>query len=161
MTIEIDPNGIDQHAPGAKLDAGKPRPDLVLGGFARALMEVVQVGTCGAAKYTDNGWKEVPDAKRRYSDAQGRHVLKRQAGEHFDPDFGLLHRAHEAWNALAALEMEIKEREANGEPVRVTAGGITASTGLRGCTEHMLDLADLGERSVKEMYTHINGNLSR
>ena len=41
-----------QHMPGAKLDKDKPRPGLVLGGFAKALIEVSKVGTAGAKKYT-------------------------------------------------------------------------------------------------------------
>lgn len=52
---EHDPTGRDAHAPGAKLDAGKPLPALVLGNFAAGLMEVVQAGTDGARKYTTNG----------------------------------------------------------------------------------------------------------
>lgn len=35
--MERDPNGLDQHAPGAKLDATKARPVLVLGGFLAVL----------------------------------------------------------------------------------------------------------------------------
>ncbi|AOU98867.1 hypothetical protein BI364_13675 [Acidihalobacter yilgarnensis] len=39
-TAEKDPLGIDQHAPGAKLDAGKSRPELALSGFVLALRSV-------------------------------------------------------------------------------------------------------------------------
>lgn len=106
---EKDPNGIDAHAPGAKLDAGKLRPALVLGGFANALIAVTKVGTDGANKYTDNGWKEVANGFARYSDAEARHRLKRESGETTDPDSGSLHLAHEAWNALAKLELYLKD----------------------------------------------------
>lgn len=106
---EIDPNGIDAHAPGAKLDAGKLRPALVLGGFSNALLAVTEVGTDGANKYTDNGWKEVANGFARYSDAEARHRLKRESGETTDPDSGSLHLAHEAWNALAKLELYLKD----------------------------------------------------
>ncbi len=58
LPAEADPDGKDPHEIGSKLDAGKPRMSLVLGGFARALMEVVKVGTDGAIKYTENGWME-------------------------------------------------------------------------------------------------------
>mgnify|MGYP000863026595 FL=1 len=102
---EADPSGISLNTPGAKADAGKLRPSLVLGGFAKALEAVVLVGTKGAAKYTDNGWKEVPNGFARYSDAQGRHELKRNKGEPHDADSGDLHLAHEAWNALAKLQL--------------------------------------------------------
>lgn len=37
VPMESDPHGKSQHDPGAKLDAGKLRAALVLGGFANAL----------------------------------------------------------------------------------------------------------------------------
>lgn len=105
---EEDPTGRGAHDPGAKLDAGKIRADLVLGGFARALIEVAKVGTKGAVKYTDNGWMEVPNGEARYADARQRHYLKRRAGEKVDSDSGLRHLAHEAWNVLAELELALR-----------------------------------------------------
>ena len=107
---EVDPNGIDAHAPGAKLDAGKLRPHLVLGGFANALEQVVKVGTDGAAKYSDNGWKSVKFAEGRYMDALGRHLLALQKGETHDPLSGSPHLAHVAWNALAVLELQSRPK---------------------------------------------------
>lgn len=107
--METDPNGKDQHEPGAKVDAGKPRVSLVYDAMPRALWHVAEVGTFGAQKYTDNGWQEVPNAIGRYRDAMYRHQMKRAAGELVDPDSGFLHSAHEAWNALAILELEIRE----------------------------------------------------
>ena len=98
---------IDQHAPGAKLDAGKPRPGLVLKGFRRALMEVAKVGTMGARKYSDNGWEHVPDGFNRYTDAMWRHLLE----EGLDEESGLPHLAHAAWNILAVLELMVREDE--------------------------------------------------
>jgi len=99
------------HVPGAKDDSEKPDLDLVLGGFAKALMEVGRVGTFGAKKYTENGWKEVPNAKRRYSSALLRHTFQSSEGELYDNDSGLLHDAHAAWNALAKLQFTILELE--------------------------------------------------
>ena len=109
---EEDPSGLDQHSPGAKLDQGKPMVSLVLGGFARALMEVAKVGTFGAKKYTPNGWMSVANGIDRYSDAKARHQLYEAMGEEHDPDSGLLHAAHEAWNALAVLELKLREQAA-------------------------------------------------
>ena len=106
--FEVDPTGLDPHQPGAKLDAGKPRPGLVLGGFAAALAAVVDVGTYGAQKYTDNGWKEVPNGIERYTDAMYRHLLAESRGELRDEDTGILHAAHAAWNALARLDLLIR-----------------------------------------------------
>lgn len=105
---EADPTGRSAHEPGAKLDAGKYRPALVLGGFARALAEVSRVGTFGAQKYTENGWVDVPNGEARYADAQLRHFLKSSAGEDIDPETGLLHASHEAWNALAKLDLVLR-----------------------------------------------------
>jgi len=109
--LEADPNGLHPNSPGAKLDAGKVRPSLVLGGFARALWEVSKVGTYGATKYTDNGWMEVADGDKRYDDAKMRHWLKEKMGEKCDKDTNLTHLAHEAWNALARLDLHIRETE--------------------------------------------------
>lgn len=110
-TREADPTGRDQHAPGAKLDAGKLRPALVLGGFARAIDAVVKVGTDGASKYVDNGWLEVPNGFERYDNAARRHTSKRDMGELTDTDSGSLHLAHEAWNALARLELYLRNNK--------------------------------------------------
>lgn len=100
-----DPNGIDQHAPGAKLDAGKLRPALVLGGFAAAVQAMVKVGSDGARKYTDNGWKTVPNGKARYEDALLRHLLAHLSGEVLDPESGSPHISHCMWNAAAIYEL--------------------------------------------------------
>lgn len=109
---EADPTGRKPSDPGAKLDQGKVRMGLVLGGFANALREVCVVGTKGAAKYSDNGWKEVPDGQARYTDALYRHLNKHQAGEVVDPEWSLLHLAHAAWNCLSILELELTKKEA-------------------------------------------------
>jgi hypothetical protein len=113
VSKEADPTGRKPNEPGAKLDSGKVRMGLVLGGFANAIREVCIVGTKGAAKYTDNGWKEVPNGQDRYMDALHRHVNKHQAGDFIDPEWNLLHLAHAAWNALAVLELELKKRKEN------------------------------------------------
>ena len=100
-----DPLGIDQHAPGAKLDGGKSRPALVLGGFASAVEAMVKVGSDGARKYTDNGWKTVPNGKARYEDAMLRHLLAHLGGEVLDPESGSPHISHCMWNAAAIYEL--------------------------------------------------------
>jgi len=95
---------IDPHQPGAKLDQGKNRLGLVLGDFSRALQAVGMVGTLGASKYTDHGWIKVENGINRYTDALYRHLLKHSEGECLDPETGLPHLAHIAWNSLAVLE---------------------------------------------------------
>lgn len=103
---EADPNGTDPHSPGAKLDAGKVLAG-VLEDFALALLAVAEVGTFGANKYTRGGWQSVPNGIERYNDAKWRHALKGRL-EDIDPDSGLKHAAHEAWNALAKLELALR-----------------------------------------------------
>jgi hypothetical protein len=117
--IERDPYGRDPHAPGAKLDAGKVRPALTLHGFARAQLAVAEVATHGAEKYTDDGWAHVPDGVARYTDALLRHELALGSGEVVDPDSGLPHAAHVAWNALARLELMLREHEQATPHVRI------------------------------------------
>ncbi len=90
---ETDPYGKDQHEPGAKVDAGKNRLGLVLGGFALALEQVGWIGTFGAEKYSPNGWLSVPDGQERYKDALYRHLLAYERGEDVDKDSDLLHLA--------------------------------------------------------------------
>lgn len=94
----------EQHLPGVKLDAGKPRVGLVLGSFANALLEVSKVSTFGARKYTADGWKTVPDGFDRYTDAMLRHYLQ-ESNEFIDEESQMMHAAQVAWNALARLEL--------------------------------------------------------
>lgn len=106
---EADPNGFKQNQAGAKLDAGKPDASLLLM-FGKALAEVAAVGTFGARKYTRGGWQEVPDGVDRYTAALMRHLLKENY-EQIDSDSGLYHAAHAAWNALARLDLMLRERD--------------------------------------------------
>jgi hypothetical protein len=96
--------------PGVKLDQGKNRLGLVLGGFPRALRAVGEIGTFGAEKYTDNGWISVPDGEKRYIDAMLRHLLAEFEGEENDPESGYLHLAHFCWGALAVLELRLRQK---------------------------------------------------
>lgn len=109
LTCEVDPNGKDQHEAGAKLDNGKPDTSLLLM-FGLALKEVAAVGTFGAAKYSRGGWQSVPDGGTRYTSALLRHLLAEDR-ELLDEDSGLLHASAVAWNALARLELLLRERE--------------------------------------------------
>lgn len=108
VKAEADPNGIHQHSPGAKLDSGKLRPSLILDSMSRAIEGVVRVGTFGANKYSDGGWLEVDNGINRYRDAQLRHESKRSQGELVDPDSGLPHDYHIAWNILAQVELKAR-----------------------------------------------------
>lgn len=110
--MEADPHGRNPHEPGAKMDAGKPCSyQGAVGYFPRAIREVSAVSTFGASKYAWRGWETVPDGVNRYSDALVRHLLAEGTGELRDPDSELLHAAHTAWNALARLELMLREQE--------------------------------------------------
>lgn len=106
---EKDPNGIDAHQPGAKLDAGKTQAWLCISGFSHALTCVADVTTKGAQKYTPNGWTEVQGGQARYMEAFGRHMLAMGRGELVDTDTGCLHKAQMIWNLLASLELELRD----------------------------------------------------
>lgn len=111
MTDEKDPNGLDPHTPGAKLDEGKVTASLMIEDFANALLSIAEVTTHGARKYTPHGWMKVPYGRERYLDALQRHLLAYYRGEEKDLDSGLDHLSHAAWNLLAVLELHIKDKE--------------------------------------------------
>lgn len=111
ISTEADPTGKSLHTPGAKADAGKLRPTLILRDMANAILAVTKIATDGAIKYTPGGWIVVPEAEQRYEDAHLRHMLKRFSGERIDSDSQSLHLAHEAWNALAKLELHLRNNK--------------------------------------------------
>ncbi len=88
---------------GKKYDEGKLRYDL-LDPFA--LREVARVISFGAAKYGDDNWRELADAKKRYAAALMRHFEAWRMGETLDKDSGIHHLAHCATNALFLLWFE-------------------------------------------------------
>lgn len=115
MTLEVDPHGLDSHTKGAKLDAGKPAVwSGLLDYFPRACLAVAEVSTLGAKKYAWKGWEVVPDGIRRYGDAMARHILAESIDGPRDngpKGLGVLHAAQIAWNAMARLELIIREQE--------------------------------------------------
>ena len=110
--MERDPNGIAAGVPGAKLDAGKTSVTQgCLHYFPRALSAVAELSGIGAKKYSWKGWASVPDGIHRYGDALGRHELKIEDDYHRrDPDTGVLEATAVAWNALARLELVLREQ---------------------------------------------------
>ena len=80
-----------------KNDKGKlERPELIDPDFLLGLSKVLAQG---AAKYSDNNWKEVNDINR-YIGALQRHALNSQRGDKIDEDSGLSHMLHVAANAM-------------------------------------------------------------
>lgn len=105
-----DPSKIGTGA--VKYDGGKPSVWRgVVNYFPRAVLAVAEVSTFGAKKYAWNGWEGVEEGFERYKDAQNRHALKAATGETTDPDSRLLHLAHEAWGALASLELYLRKKD--------------------------------------------------
>ncbi len=102
-----DPSKIGTGA--VKYDGGKPGVWRgLISYFPRALWAVSEISTFGAEKYAWDGWSDVEDGYARYKDAQFRHSLKQAMGETTDPDSQLDHLAHEAWGALATLELYLR-----------------------------------------------------
>lgn len=135
-TVEPLPVTIKVPNPGAawirdaKDASGKVPMYEILAGFAPALALVAQVSAYGYHKHTakareklveEEGATEAQAAAAipynnwlngtvvTYDNAQMRHVLDRMKGYHFAEDSKMLHRAHECWNALAALTLYIQE----------------------------------------------------
>lgn len=114
--VEETPDDPSKIGTGAiKYDAGKPCVWRgVINYFPRALWGVAEISTFGANKYAWDGWEDVADGYARYRDAQFRHALKLAMGQENDADSHLLHLKHEAWGALATLELYLREKENNG-----------------------------------------------
>lgn len=93
---------------GAKFDQGKLLFRPLMRGLALPLTAIAAVLSYGAQKYSEDSWQQVPDALRRYEDANYRHMMARNAGEIYDDESGLPHRAHEACNTLFLIWLEIK-----------------------------------------------------
>lgn len=81
-----------------------------VGYFPKAISGVASVSAFGATKYAWKGWEHVPDGIDRYTDAMVRHLVQEATGEVLDPDSGLPHAWHVAWNALARAELIMKEQ---------------------------------------------------
>lgn len=82
--------------------------------FPRALLAVAEVSEFGRQKYgadwTTKGWLDV--SRGDLMDADARHMLKEVIeGPVNHEDGSLLHAAQHAWEALAALEVMLVERE--------------------------------------------------
>ena len=96
-----------------KDDQGKP---LVIKGFLnyfpRAVIAVARISEFGATKYEWNGFSAVENAVERYAEAEIRHLLYEiiEGEGSCDKESELMHKAHKAWNAMAELELFIREQ---------------------------------------------------
>lgn len=73
--------------------------------FPNAIAAVAEVSKFGATKYDWGNWRHVDNGVERYTEALGRHFI---AENEIDPESGLAHAAHTAWNAMARLELMLK-----------------------------------------------------
>lgn len=93
---------------GFKHDDGKPDMTF-LREFSGALGEVCRVSEYGVRKYKKRGsWPTVANGEQRYAAALLRHELAPGA---VDPESGLRHAAHVAWNALARLQLMLDREQ--------------------------------------------------
>lgn len=124
MQHQYDPYGIDQHEAGAKLDGGRPPVwQGLLHYFPNSCRAIAHLSGTGAKKYTWGGWSAVEDAEARYLDAAGRHFLALAEEEYdmtyYDTEEGRKYYHHHlvslAWNALAALEKAVTDRDLRTE----------------------------------------------
>ena len=102
---------------GIKYDSGKAKIGEMLVSFKRSLLEVCKVYEFGFNKYGKDNFKNVENGYTRYTNAMIRHLLKEDS-EVYDEETELLHASHCAWNALARLEMLLKQREQDAAEAR-------------------------------------------
>lgn len=110
-----------------KYDTGKaPVVRGFLRYFPRTIKGIATVSQYGAIKY------EVSYEEKNFEgldggrlvDADGRHLVDEAIDGLYDPESGLLHCLHHAWEACAYAESVIKQLEAEGKPLRVK-GSVT------------------------------------
>ena len=99
---------------GKKFDSDKmPAVQGLINYFPRALLAVAKQSKYGAEKYevpySDQNWAKLDGAKERYNDARGRHIIDEAVDGLYDSESHTLHAAAAAWNALAYLELLLRE----------------------------------------------------
>lgn len=87
--------------------------------FPRAMLAIAKVSADGVKKHDvpmgDMSYMDLPDGYNLYTEALSRHLLREQLEGMVDPEFGHLHAAHAAWDALARLEIALAKLEAEKE----------------------------------------------
>lgn len=96
-----------EHYYKAKGDAGKPSYRLIP---LHLLEGVARIREYGVNKYgAEESWKDVPDARKRYTDALLRHIFAWLAGEKYDQESGLRHIDHALCNLIFLIYFEDNE----------------------------------------------------
>lgn len=101
--------GFDSSKEGRK--NGKIRMELVFNGMPNALMALGKCMTWAieVKGYEEDDFLTVPDGPKKYRGAMLRHDLREILGETVDDESGLIHATHTAWNAMARLEILLRE----------------------------------------------------
>lgn len=99
---------------------GKIAIELFDDGFPNAVMAIAEVMTWAAEHkgYKPHDWKNLPNAEVAFAAAGSRHrmkhIIQRNSGvgisDCVDEESELLHKAHEAFNVLAQLELMVTNR---------------------------------------------------
>lgn len=97
---------------------GKVQMDLFDQGFPNAVFEVAKVMTWAAENkgYKPHDWVNLPDAESSFPAAASRHrvkgLIQKVSGvavsDRVDEESAILHKAHEAFNVLAELELMVR-----------------------------------------------------
>jgi hypothetical protein len=97
---------------------GKVQMELFDEGFPNAVMEVAKVMTWASENkgYKPHDWVNLPDAENSFPAAASRHRVKGliqkvsgfSVSERVDEESAILHKAHEAFNVLAELELMLR-----------------------------------------------------
>lgn len=82
-----------------RYNEGKPRYDLL---ESYALEQLVKVFTAGSKKYADRNWEKGMSWSKMIASLK-RHLAAFEKGEDFDPETGLSHMSHCAWNAMGLV----------------------------------------------------------
>lgn len=120
MTTTIKPEWNGTRA-GVKDDADKPQPYKgFIKYFPRTILAISEVSVFGSKKYAWGGFSNVENGNDRYEEAQFRHKLAQciEGDDSVDPESELLHMMHEAWCAMAKVEMYLKDKETNNKGVK-------------------------------------------
>lgn len=96
---------------GRKDDQQKPKWGILP---VESLTEVVLAAQHGVAKYGEDNWQLVPNARERYIDATYRHMAAWRKGEVKDPESGRHHLAHAICSLIFVLWFDLKKNQTMG-----------------------------------------------
>lgn len=88
-----------------RYNEGKARWDLIP---MYALDEIAKVYEYGTKKYDDHNWRKGLEWNKGCAASLLRHLSAWQDGEDYDPESGLPHDVHIAWNAITLVAIRLK-----------------------------------------------------